>query len=239
MPAPTGPSLKSAIELKMGPRTTQSIHFQKFIKAMSEEISKKWDIWIKSMAWGANTVVGAGLGVWSGVGSGGSLHASPFEFSADAVFTAAEFTVRTTATKKFLDSLNKILGKEFDIWAKSYKTTAVPYIGISGASVESPGPFEATNTSLPLISLGTGKNPSKIQKQWEVLLEGPPDPIFRLSHQFCYTRLFTEAVSSTIEKKFVEEFLKNSNGTGDKVVGVAAPGSGAGTSVSLATGKVI
>ena len=239
MPAPTGALLKAEIELKMGSTTSQSPHFQKFIKALTDEISLKWSKWILSMSWGGNTVVGAGLGAWAGVGNGGTLTASPYKFSAQKVFTSAGFTVQTPASLKFLETLDKTMGKQFDAWVLSYKTNGDAYIGTSSASPVSPGVFSAVNTPTSLIALGKGKEPSMIQKDWEVLLESSPDPVFNLNNEFCYTRLFTSAVSSTIEKKFITEFLTNSNGVGDSVVGPSAPGSGSGAMQSIGTGKVI
>ena len=239
MPAPSGSSLKSLIEQKMGPRTTQSPYFQKFLTSLSNEISAKWATWIASMSWGGNTVNGAGLGSWSGIGNGGKINGSPFLFSVDAVFDGAEFKVKTVATKKFLEGLNTIMGKKFDIWIGSFTCVANAYAGTCGATAVSPGPFDAKNIPVPLLALGLGDNPSNIQKEWEDILTAAPDPIFRLDNPNCYTRLFTAAVSSTIEEQFVQFFLATSMAIGDSVQGTAAPGSGTGSSKSQATGKVI
>jgi len=239
MPAPSGSSLKSLIEQKMGPKVTQSPYFQRFLASLSDEISLKWTMWIASMAWGGNTVNGAGIGSWSGIGNGGKIHGSPFTISVDAVFDNAGFKIKTVATKKFLEGLNTILGKKFDIWIGSFTCTANMYSGTCGATPVSPGPFSAQSIPVPLLALGMGDNPANIQKEWEDILTAAPDPIFRLDNPNCYTRLFTSAVSSTIEEQFVQFFLATSMATGDSVQGTGAPGSGTGSSKSTAAGKVI
>lgn len=242
MPAPAGPMLKSLIEAKMPPTHIKAEWFQKFLTALTSEVSTKWSQWILSMAWGANTVQGAGIGAWAGVGNGGTMHASPYTISADNVFSMAGFRVRTPATKKFIEALNTVLGQKFDGWVGSYKFNGNPYIGTCSASAgesPAPGPFNATNVPMPLIGMGQGTNPASIQKAWEAILESAPDPIFRLSNPNCHTKLFTNAVSSTIEEQFIATFLAQSMGVGDQVQGVGAPASGSGSAKSQATGKVV
>lgn len=236
MSAPSGDLIYSEITRKI---EYNSIYYRRFTRALSNEISDKWVSWIPQVRWGSLDVAGAGIGSWYGVGNGGKVDAPPYIIDREIILNNAGWeNRRPRGTIKFLDILSDILKNRWATWVSSYKFQADPYVGTTTATVVTAGIFTAKNVPNKLERMGTGTNPSGIAPEWESRLESAPDPIFRLSHPLCRTRVYIRAVASTVEEQFAQFFLINTLGLDNTVVGPSAAMTGAGASVSFMDGII-
>lgn len=194
MPAPLAPVIYASVIGQMGPTTTGSPAFQTYLAALTTHISTQWEAWITASSWGGLTIV-------TSVGAGGEITAPPFTISAATVCQLAGFNNPTAAQLKFLNALATVLTPQFGTWASSFVFAGVTYSGV--------------NTPEPLASLGVGTPPSGIESAWEAILTAAPDPIFQLSNPLVYTKLFTAAVSNTIQTLFTSVFLATTIGSGN------------------------
>lgn len=204
-------------------------YVDEYVDKLFKEVESAWKKWEKSVKFGGLTVTGAGIGAWSGVGSGGAATAQPFEL---VIFP---FYQNTPQHQKMLQGLAAALKQKFALWTASFTIPTVQYLGSCGASPISPGPFSANVVPTPVGTLVT-TDISGIKDIWEATLT-PPD--FNLTHPQARTKDMTQAVSSAIEKAFSSLWSTTTMISGSTVMGVGTPGAGVGNGVSQANGQLM
>jgi hypothetical protein len=223
MPAPTGMEIKTLIisfyGMQLGPDA------EEYIDKLTSEINKSWDKWQKSMKCGTIQISGAGVGAWSGVGSGGMIQASPF------VLTPFSFKGNSAELTAFTSGVSQALSTTFDPWPLSFKFSGVNFIGTSGASSVSGGPVVAQNVPTPLKSAGSGKNPSGIAKLIESNLK---PPAFDLRSPIAQAGKLSTAVGKALEQAFEATWLLGTMLTGNSAD--SAPGAPGGVVTGFPTG---
>ena len=190
------------------------------------------------MKWGGLAVSGAGIGVWSGTGNGGSIDAAPFILDHAAIGVATGFPTITVATAKLLRNLAEVLALEFDSWANSIEFKAVSYVGTTTATPIAPGTFDAHNVSVPLSSIASRQLISGLSQKWNDKLRTEENGIkFLLDDPGVKTKDMTLGIGDGIERAFSNIWMK-SPVSSNSVSGPAAPG-GVGSGSSQMNGKVL
>ena len=228
MPAPGSSVIFNGIDSRLTPPFQSPRHasFVQFLNDLSSQLASQWSSWQSGLTGGKNNVTGAGIGVWSGVGSGGKItEGSPLEI--------AITTYSAPAFQQYVGVLKDVFKEKFNLWATSFVFSATPYLGTSTATPLSPGSFNATgaNPPAPIGTLGSGTNPSAIKSTIESRLTSP----------FDLPRASLHILNQAIEDTIIEQFtiwLTSSMFSGDSVTGVAAPGSGSGSGTSQGNGVI-
>lgn len=237
MPAPPGAAIAGLIKANAAGFSTHP-SWLKFVDAFSAELSTKWQSWTQGAQFGQLTVIGAGVGAWTGVGVGGQIRTQAITLDPAAIISAAGFPGHP-ALEKFIKNSSKVIDQKFNAWSKSFLFAGASYVGTSGATPLSPGPFNAVIIPTPLIALGTGTNPSGIGSSIDGKLASSEDgDAFQTSHPLCKVKVFTAAFGAGIEQAFQTIFLTTTLGNANSVTGTGAP-AGVGTASSKNDGKLV
>lgn len=228
MPAPSASVIFNGIDSRLTPPFQSPRHssFVQFLNDLSGQLASQWSSWQSGLTGGMNTVSGAGIGVWSGVGSGGTItEGGPLQIVVN--------TWPAPAFQQYVGHLRDVIKEKFNLWTTSFVFSSVPYLGSSTATPISPGSFTATgaNPPAPIGILGSGTNPSNIKSEVESRLTSP----------FDLPRASLHILNQAIEDTIIEQFgiwLNTSMFSGDMVTGAAAAGSGSGSGTSQGNGVI-
>jgi len=215
---------KSTYGQKLGPEG------EEYLKAILGAVEKAWDKWQTSLKWGGNTVNGAGVGAWSGSGSGGVMTGDPFELK------DFSFKGNSPQQKKFTKALADALAEKFPDWVSSYKINGTSYTGTSGATPTAPGPVQAQSAATPLQAGGKGTEPSGIAALWKSALK-PPD--FDLNNPQCKSGKLMDAIAKTIENEFKSTWLLTAKLMGNSLAATGAPGGAIPPTTTPSDGTVV
>jgi hypothetical protein len=229
VPVPQGPAIKSGVisRLPSNFQTSWGV-LNDFLTDLCGDISTAWQEWELGLLAGLNNVVGLGIGAWAGVGQGGKLTETvPF----NVVHTWPN-NDPSGYWDTFKAAITAELKEEFNMFATSYVFGSVPYLGASTATPLSPGVFTATNTPGTVAADQASANDpmgfangvrGRLPSQWAQ----NPNPLNQ----------FLGAVEGSINEQF-NLWASAALVSGDTVIGVASPGTGAGAGVSIGTGVV-
>lgn len=205
----------------------------RYVQMLSSNIASAWTSWNSGLKWGALSVVGAGIGAWSGSGAGGAIIQGP---PLSVPYTP--FYKGTEYDKKFQNTLAEVLKMQFTLWAASYKFAGVPFLGPCSATPLSPGVFSANNLPTPLVAAGNGQvpNASQIVNLWkpQLIANG-----FNLSAEGVQTVKLMDAIAKGVVMAFQTVYLTTSNVTGSSAFGPATPSVGVGSGVSTPSGSIV
>ena len=205
---------------------------KKYVTEVAEAVADGWETWQKGLKFGGLTVNGAGLGAWSGTGSGGSMtENSPFELP------DMDSEKKSEEQEIFVQAFREVLEEVFTKWVDSFSFSSVAFVGTSTASALSPGIADAVVTpSVPLSSAGSGSNPASISDDWASKLTKPK---FDIDNPQAKTKDMTDAAGAMIEKGFEDVWLLNALASANSFQAPAAAGAGTATGSSKNDGKIV
>ncbi len=231
MPAPSSSDITNAIDaLLTAPRfPAKTTYFQHLLAKLGEGMNTAWVAWQNGITGGGNAVSGAGLGPWTGTGSGGSL-AQGVEFQLTIALT--EFA-KTGYFLAFEEELADAIKAQFANWVSTFAFGTVNYEGESTATLLAPGTFEATNTAGAIGSLGSGTSPQAVRSTVCSTLNS--DHGFFTGEAVCRMADFLDAIDTAIGNLFTT-WLAATQFSGETVTGVAAIATGIGSANSNTDG---
>ena len=208
----------------------QTPYVDEYTLKLFAEIERAWILWQNGITFGGLTVTGAGIGGWSGIGTGGTA-------SENTKFKISPFPFYQTTEqhRKFILGLSYALEKKFSEWAKNFTLSTVQYVGGSTASPTSPGNFTASVSPMPVGTLVTN-NVDGIAELWKEKLTVPD---FNIDHPQARTKEMVAAVSGAIEKSFKTLWALSTTINGSTASGLASVGVGAGNGTSQKDGKLL
>ena len=186
-----------------------------YLDALFGKVTDGWKKWQDSIAWGTLIVAGGGVGAWAGVGNGGMMQGSPY------VMQPFSFKQNSPQQLKYTKGLADALAAKFTAFPATFKFTGVQYTGSCGATPINPGPVNAQNVPVPLLSAGSGQNPSGIAGIWKAALT-PPD--FDINNPAARSGQLIDAVCKAIEQSFQTVWLASTMIQGNILSGAAAAG---------------
>ena len=169
-----------------------------YLDALFGKVTDAWKTWQNSITFGTLTVAGGGVGAWSGVGNGGMMQGSPY------VMSPFSFKGNSPQQIKYTKGLADALAMKFNAFPAAFKFSGVQYTGSCGATPINPGPVNAQNVPVPLLSAGSGQNPSGIAGIWKAALT-PPD--FDINNPAARSGQLIDAVCKAIEQSFQTVWL--------------------------------
>lgn len=186
-----------------------------YLDTVFGEVAKAWDTWSKGITYGGLTAIGAGVGAWSGTGSGGMMSGQSF--------TVAPISFKDDSAQqlKFTKGLTDALKQKFTMFPATFKFSSVQYLGSSGATPIAPGPVNASIMPVTMMIAGVGTNPSGIADLWEASLQ-PPE--FKLSDPNAKSGPLIKAMAGAIEQSFQSVWLVTAQISGNSFSGAGAPG---------------
>ncbi len=231
---PTSAELKTAIISELGsnfkysgnevPKGESQItkDLDDYIAHICEDVTQAWSDWQSAVKFGGVGVTGAGLGSWTGSGTGGAFDTA-FSLSIDPKYgTAGETTLTQSIQNRIKDAFNE--------WISSFTMAGDTFAGTSTATPSSPGSFNAINAPILLSSRGTTTKFTSLADDVMGGLTG-----FDLANSI--VRNFVDALSNGIKTKF-ESWRNATNLTNNTVMGGAAAGTGAGSGTSQMNGVI-
>lgn len=228
MPAPAAPIMKAqtivAYGQQLGPEAIE------YLDALFAKIESAWSQWQNSMSWGTLTLTGGGVGAWAGSGMGGVLVGSPF--------TVQPFSFKGNSPQqlKFTKAICDAIASKFTPFPTAFKFTMVSYTGASGATPIAPGPVQAMSVPAPLMSAGSGVNPSGIAQMAKSMLTAPD---FQLTSPQAKSGQLVDAIGSTIEQLFQTVWLATTMASANSFQGTGAPGGVVAGFPSVSDGKLV
>jgi len=178
-------------------------------------VEKAWKTWQDSIQFGTLVVNGAGVGAWSGVGSGGIMTGGPF------LVEPVSFGADSPEQVQFTQGLISALQTKFTPWPASYKFSSLNYIGTSGATPINPGPVSAQNIPTQLAAVGAGQPISGLADLW---IQSLPPPVWDLDNPQAKSKPLIKAIASTIETTFQSTWLATTIAQGSLITTAGAPG---------------
>lgn len=228
MPAPTAAQMRAQAELLYG--QSFGAEGKQYMELLFSKISEAWDTWQKSITWGALEVAGAGSGGWAGVGEGGQMAGSPF------ILEPFSFANNSPEQLKFTQALADALKEKMSPFPATYEFILVNYAGDCGATGPSPGPVDALNIPMPLLTAGKGQNPSGIANLWKSMLT---PPMFDLGNPNAKSGGLIDAIGKTIEQSFQAVWLTTTMASTNSVKCMGAPGGVVAGFPSALDGKLV
>jgi hypothetical protein len=213
MPAPQAAQLKSQAVALYGQQL--GAEAQEYLDALFGEVSKAWDMWSKGITFGTLTAVGAGVGAWSGVGSGGAMSGQSFSM---APFS---FKGNSAQQLKFTKGLADALKQKFTMFPATFKFSPVQFAGSSAATPIAPGPVSAVIIPATMMMAGAGQNPSGIADLWKSSLT-PPE--FKLDDPNAKSGDLIKAIAGSIEQSFQSVWLATTMVQTNSLNAAGAPG---------------
>ena len=188
---------------------------EEYLDALLGAVEKAWTSWQSTLKFGGNKVSGAGVGAFAGAGgggvmTGGNFALEPFVFKKDP-----------PELKKFTQGLADAISPKFTAFPTSYKIGVLSFVGVSGATPVSPGPVQASNVPMPLMTGGMGQNPSGIADVWKTLLTKPE---FDLTNPQCKSGALVDAIGKAIEQEFQSTWLLTAQLVGNSLATAGAAG---------------
>lgn len=193
-----------------------------YLAYICEAVIQAWSNWQSAVKFGGAAVTGAGLGIWTGSGAGGTFNTA-FSLSITPKFGTADETTLTTAIQnRIKDAFNE--------WINSFTMAGDAFTGTSTATQSSPGVFNAINAPILLSSRGTTTKFTSMADDVMGDLTG-----FDLSNSI--VRDFMDAFSNGLKTKF-DSWRSTANLVNNAVTGTAAAGTGAGSGTSSISGVI-
>lgn len=201
-----------------------------YVEALFGAVEKAWKSWQDSILFDGLIVTGAGVGAWSGVGSGGVMTSAPF------LATAPSFGANSPEQVQFTQALLTVLGEKFTRWPTTYKFSALNYLGTSGATPVNPGPVSAQNLPTQLKAAGAGGPISGIADDWAKQLK---PPVWDLENPQARSKPLIAAIGKTIEMTFESIWLTTTIAQASPLVATGTPGGGVAGIPSQPGGKLV
>jgi hypothetical protein len=201
-----------------------------YINALFGAVEKAWKKWQDSVLFESLIVTGAGVGAWSGVGSGGVMTSAPF------VGEAPSFGKNSPEQVQFTQALLTVLGQKFTQWPATYKFSALNYLGTSGATPTTPGPVSAQNQPTQLKAAGAGGPLKGIAADW---LKQLKPPTWDLDNPHARSKPLVEAIGKTIEMSFESLWLTTTMATSSSIATAGTPGGAVPGASSQPGGKLV
>lgn len=248
MPAPIQAQISSAIvaalpgSFKSGPTRQQFPQFfaptglhvsaQAFVDQIASDLAVAWAAWVGALIFGGATVVGLGLPVWTGQGSGGQFQPQALPF---AIGLPPGFQV--TATNQMMrQAIASATINKFANFCSLFTAgpSVLAFVGATSATPVSPGVFTATLTPLTLAAAISPsvllETPTEVTDDILARLTGwgqasPVDPSFYSAYAGALDSLFTG-------------FMGDSQILSNTVTGPSAAITGSGVAPSATNGVV-
>ena len=183
-------------------------------------IASAWSTWQSTAKFGGATVSGAGIGAWTGSGSGGVFSTTP-TLSLSAKYGTTDETILMNALKtKFQAAFNQ--------WVSSFTLSGCIFTGTSTATPVNPGTFTANNAPQTL-AIGTTTLMSSLGADMKSACG--------FDYANSKSGAFMDALGSALSSKF-NTWRSASTMTSNSVTGAAVAGTGNGTGASLVNGVI-
>lgn len=234
MVAPTAATLKTAIisnlpthtydetntYITSGYKTAGAVTagLDTFLLSICTDISTAWATWQTNVIYSGDTVSGVGIGAWAGTGGGGAFS---IDMSLSISDNFGQYQITTPLTV-FVTAIQTAWQTKFNAWKTSYSFSGVAFSGTSTATSQNPGTFTAVATATTLNAFGTP--PSGTDTLIKSNMTG-----FNFANS--QVSVLTAAIGNGLESVWAD--WAASSTISPTATGVAAAGSGSGTSSSI------